>query len=109
MNAFTYSAVVYNVVDGDTVDVEIDLGFKISTKQRIRLHGIDTPERGQPGYQAAADRLKALLVGRAVTLVTSKVSKFGYYVGVITSQGVNINDLMVAEGLATPYDGGTKL
>ena len=54
---YQYSATVYNVVDGDTIDVVVDLGFKITTKQRLRLNGIDTPEKGQPGFNEAKEWL----------------------------------------------------
>jgi len=109
---FTYKAVVYNVVDGDTVDVMVDLGFKMYSKQRIRLSGIDTPERGQEGYDKAKDRLKELVLHEEVTLCTTKASKWGYYLGEIYVEdpwsGVNVNTTMIQEGLAKPYDGGKK-
>lgn len=115
---YTYKAIVTNVVDGDTIDVEVDLGFKVSTKQRIRLAGIDTPERGQPGYYEAKERLRVLCVDRQVLLTTTKISKFGYYLGVvalisnvfnpISLEGKTINDILLEENLAKPYDGGKK-
>lgn len=109
---YKYQAVVYNVVDGDTVDVQVDLGFKMYSKQRIRLAGIDTPERGQEGYDKAKDRLKELLLGETVCLKTTKASKWGYFLGVISPIsdpfGISVNEMMLSEGLAKPYDGGTK-
>ncbi len=107
---YKYKAEVYNVVDGDTVDVIVDLGFKIYTKQRIRLAGIDTPERGQPGYTEAADRLEELILGKTVHLETTKASKWGYFLGEIFQNGdfVSVNKMMLSEGLAKPYSGGTK-
>lgn len=108
---YTYKAVVINVVDGDTVDVNVDLGFKVYSKQRIRLAGIDTPERGQPGYQEAKDRLKDLVLDKEVLLNTSRASKWGYFLGEIFPIGdtvVSVNSTMLSEGLAKPYDGGKK-
>jgi len=109
---YTYKAVVYNVVDGDTVDVMVDLGFKMYSKQRIRLAGIDTPERGQEGYDKAKDRLKELVLNQEVTLYTTKASKWGYFLGEIYLEdpwvGVNVNTTMIQEGLAKPYGGGKK-
>lgn len=108
---YKYQAEVYNVVDGDTVDVMVDLGFKMYTKERIRLAGIDTPERGQPGYTEAAERLKQLLLGQSVWLKTTKASKWGYFLGEIFPLGdtvTSVNQIMLSEGLAKPYDGGTK-
>lgn len=104
----TYRAIVYNVVDGDTIDVMIDLGFKLYTKQRIRLARIDTPERGQPGFHEATNRMKNLLLDQNITLVTTKVSKWGYYVGDIYLNTIDINQLMLSEGLAKPYLGEVK-
>ena len=107
---YNYKAVVLNVVDGDTIDVEIDLGFKVSTKQRIRLAGIDTPERGQNGYHEAKDRVTQLVLGREVLLTTYKVSKFGYYLGlvVLADTGESVNTILIQENLAKVYDGGKK-
>ena len=105
---FTYRAKVYNVVDGDTIDVEIDLGFKIYTRQRIRLNRIDTPERGELAYTEATNRLKELILDKEITLVTTKISKWGYYLGDIYIDDQDINQIMLTEKLARPYSGGTK-
>lgn len=106
---FVYQATVDYIVDGDTVDVTIDLGFKIYSKQRIRLNGIDTPERGQPLYAEAKARVTELLEGKTVTLKTYKVSKFGQYLGdFLVDDGPTINQTLINEGLAKPYFGGTK-
>jgi len=108
---YNYKALVYNVVDGDTVDVMVDLGFKMYSKQRIRLAGIDTPERGQEGFDKAKDRLKELVLNKDVLLNTTRASKWGYFLGEIFPIGdtvVSVNSTMLSEGLAKPYDGGTK-
>lgn len=105
---FTYKAKVVNVVDGDTIDVIVDLGFSVSSKQRIRLAGIDTPERGQDGYTLASSKLTQLILDKEVELKTTKPSKYGYYLGEIYINGTYINNLMIELGLAKPYFGGTK-
>ena len=105
---FTYRAKVYNIVDGDTIDVEIDLGFKIYTKLRIRLNRIDTPERGDTGFKEATNRLKELILDKEITLITTKISKWGYYLGDIYLNDQDINQIMLTENLAKPYSGGTK-
>ena len=105
---FQYKATVYNVVDGDTVDVNVDLGFKVYTKQRVRLNGIDTPERGQPGYAEAGDKLRELVLNKEITLMTYKQSKWGYFLADIYINGDYINSRMIAEGFAKHYTGGTK-
>lgn len=106
---YQYKAVVTNVVDGDTVDLVVDLGFKIQTKQRVRLARIDTPERAQPGYAAARDFVKESILGKPVTIKTEKVSKWGYYLAEVTlDDGKNLNDTLVQAQLAKYYDGGEK-
>ncbi len=106
---FEYKVNVDNVVDGDTVDVSVDLGFKVHTKQRIRLTGIDTPERGRPGYNEAKAGLGQLVLGKSLRMVSSKISKWGYYLGdFYTEEGLHVNQQMIDLGLARPYDGGSK-
>ncbi len=105
---YTYKATIYNVVDGDTVDANIDLGFKMYTKQRLRLSHIDTPERGQPGYAEATARLKQLVLGKEVTITTHRQSKWGYFLADIMTGDVAVNQVMINEGFAKPYSGGTK-
>jgi len=105
----TYKAIIENVVDGDTVDANIDLGFKIFSKQRLRMARIDTPERTQPGYAMAGDFVRDKCLNKEVTIATEKASKFGYYLAEITlSDGKNLNDLLVENKLAVPYFGGKK-
>lgn len=96
-------AIVTNVVDGDTVDVVIDAGFSVSVKQRLRLARIDTPEKGQPGWQAATDYLKNVAGLRSATVITSKSDKYGRYVAELIIDGRNINDELLNVNLAKPY------
>lgn len=106
---FEYKAMVENVVDGDTIDVAIDLGFKIQTRQRIRLAHVDTPEKGQAGYTEAKTFVQEAVLGKAISLRTNKVSKWGYYLGHVTLEdGRNLSAMLLEEGLAKPYEGGTK-
>ena len=107
---YIFTGTVYNVVDGDTIDIELDLGFRIKTRQRLRLSGIDTPERGQPGYDEAKVALSNLILGKTVTCITFKPSKYGYFLAVIEQKDsdVTINQHMINEGLAKPYFGGAK-
>jgi len=105
---YEYKAIVTYVVDGDTVDVEIDLGFKIKVVQRLRLARIDTPERTQPGYAAARDFVREVTLNKTVTIKTEKVSKWGYYLADVVIDGHNVSDMLLAAKLALPYDGGKK-
>lgn len=106
---FEYKAVVDKVIDGDTVDVTVDLGFKIGCKLRIRLARIDAPERGIMGYIPARVRLEELVLGKPVRLKTEKISKWGYYLGTLyTEAGLDVNQFLLDEGLVLNYAGGAK-
>ena len=107
------------MVDVDTVDGTLDLGFDILYNNRIRLLGIDTPESRTRDLEekkrglAAKDRVKELWpVGSTVMLKTTKDGrgKFGRILGEIFVEGVvqSVNNLLVEEGHAVEYDGGKK-
>tara|TARA_R100001082_G_C4307418_1_gene135212 strand:+ start:73 stop:558 length:486 start_codon:yes stop_codon:yes gene_type:complete len=116
---------VDRVVDGDTVDVTIDLGFDLSIKQRVRVAGVDTPEKrtrdleekklGTDATYWLEDKLDdAVNDGFELTIRTEldkgATGKYGRLLGwiYIGSGVVSLNEQMVAEGYAWPYDGGTK-
>ncbi len=78
MSPYVYQATVDRWVDGDTVDLIVDLGFKMTTHQRFRLLGVDTPERGEPGFLEAtqcAERIHP--PGSIVTIKSIKTEKYG--------------------------------
>ena len=95
-------AKIVNVVDGDTCDIEVDLGFSVKVKHRFRLAGINTPERGQPGWDAATNFLRTCMDKPAVLEVT-KLDKYGRYLATIFADSVNLNAQMLTLGLAVPY------
>ena len=114
---YEYRAIIRRVVDGDTVDITLDLGFDILYNNRIRLLGIDTPESRTRDLEekklglAAKDRVKELCpVGSTVTVKTTKDGrgKFGRILGEIYVGDVNVNKLLVEEGHAVEYFGGKK-
>ena len=83
---FQYQATVVNVVDGDTLDVTIDLGFRMTTTQRVRLYGLDTPERGQPNHDKAAAMLAGLVGGQTVTARSIKpADKYGRWLASLST------------------------
>lgn len=110
---YEYRATVIKVVDGDTIDVRADLGFDVHVSMRLRLAGIDAPERNTEAGKMAAlwlsDRLPA---GMEIIIRTQKDrrEKFGRYLAeVMTGAGeVTLNEMMVANGLAKPYGGGKR-
>lgn len=107
-------------IDGDTVDVSIDLGFKVHLKERLRLLGVNTPEtnsRDADERQRAKDArdFAARLAppGSQVYLVTTPNStgqeKYGRWLAVIqTPDGQNVGQLLIANGHGVPYDGGKR-
>jgi micrococcal nuclease len=106
---YTYNALCTSVYDGDSVTLDIDLGFNMWMRnQKIRLLGIDTPElRGEerPEGLVAASRLRDLIENREVTLQShrDKAGKYGRWLGTIYLDGVSMNQLLLDEGLAEPY------
>ncbi len=114
---YEYPCKIVRVVDGDTVDVDIDLGFSHWIhNERIRLFGVDTPEcRTRDAEEKAAGLVAkkfvedALHVGGTYTLSTKEKGKFGRYLGVIfISARTSINAALVSERLAVAYHGQSK-
>ena len=114
---YEYECKISRVVDGDTVDVDIDLGFGTwRCGERIRLYGVDTPEcRTRDKQEKAAGLLAkkfvqdALHVGGTYKLETREKGKFGRFLGVIKIAGdLTINTALVTEHLAVPYMGQSK-
>lgn len=110
---YKYKATVERVVDGDTIDIIIDLGFKITTNQRIRLAKINTPEtynvkkdseeyqKGMASKEYVVKRIEANK--NEVIIETSKlVGKYGRYIGTIylSDSNATLNDELVEKGLA---------
>lgn len=112
---------VLKIVDGDTIDVDLDLGFDISFTQRVRLAGIDTPEsRTADKYEKTLglevkDKLKkAIDAATTVVIRTEKpdsTEKYGRILGWIFLDGnpVSINQTLIDEGFAWSYMGETKI
>lgn len=102
---FEYSADLIRVVDGDTIDLEVDLGFSVCIRERFRLNRINAPEvRGSEKELglAAGEWLESVLVNPLkIKTIRDKKEKFGrYLVEIYDSQGQCINDLMVHAGHA---------
>lgn len=105
---YQYSATVIRWVDGDTVDLRVDLGFKMWAETRFRLLGIDTPERGQANWAEARKFAESLApAGHAVKIATKRDGdKYGRWLVEITlDDGSTVNGQLLASGLAVPYEG----
>ena len=111
---YHYKAIVLDVYDGDTIRVEIDLGFGLKWRGydnrgvQIRLYGIDTPEvRGEEKNLGLLirDKLRDLILNKTVILKTIKdtTEKYGRYLGIIiTEENLNLNEWLLNEGYAKP-------
>jgi micrococcal nuclease len=116
-----YVKKVTKVVDGDTIDVDIDLGFDISFTSRVRLAGIDTPESRTSdkmektlGLESKAYLKNAIDNAKSVVIKTEKMNsseKYGRILGWVFLDGakVSINEQMIADGYAWGYLGDTKV
>jgi len=112
------------VVDGDTIDVTIDLGFDLSKKERVRVAGVDTPEKRTRNLEEKAlgldatewikEHLEGAIDGDDDLIIRTEldggVGKYGRLLGwlYIGDAIVSLNEKMIDEGYAWAYDGGTK-
>lgn len=116
-----YVKKVSKVVDGDTIDVDIDLGFDISFSSRVRLAGIDTPESRTTdrmekslGIESKDYLKKAIDASKTVVIKTEKMDsseKYGRILGwvFLDESEISINQKMIDEGYAWGYMGETKI
>lgn len=94
---YCYHGTVLRWVDGDTLDIEVDLGFKMKTTQRFRLLGVDTPERGQPGFNEAKALAEQLApTGSSLLFESMKSDKYGRWLIHIAP----VSEALLASGLA---------
>jgi len=115
---------INRVVDGDTIDVTIDLGFDLYKKERVRVAGIDTPEKRTRDLEEKAlgidatnylkEKLEDTIAGDEELTIRTELKggmgKYGRLLGwlYIGEDAVSINEVMITEGYAWAYDGGTK-
>lgn len=103
-NLYTYKATCTNVVDGDTLDILLDCGFDTYAKRRVRLLGVDTPERGQENYKEATDFTKTCVEGKKIYVQTYKSDVFGRYLANVWYENGKycLNDELRNAGLLKP-------
>ena len=115
---------ITKVLDGDTIDVIIDLGFDLAKSERVRVAGVDTPEKRTRNLEEKAlgidatewlkDKLEGAIDGddelSIRTELVGGVGKYGRLLGwlYIGDSDVSLNEQMITEGYAWEYDGGTK-
>ncbi|MCK4978669.1 MAG: thermonuclease family protein [Anaerolineales bacterium] len=102
---YQYKAEIIRVLDGDTMEMKIDLGFYIFTQQNIRILDIDTPETWRPSCgaekehgEAATKRAKELLEGETITLISAKKGKYRFVGTIILPDGRDYATIMKEEG-----------
>jgi micrococcal nuclease len=114
---YTYTASVLKVIDGDTIEVDFDLGFGVWLRnQRIRLDGIDTPESRTADKEEkvrgliSKEKLKEIL-GKDIQ-ITTKIDpneKYGRILGVLVNdKGINVNQWLIENNYAVKYSGENK-
>jgi endonuclease YncB( thermonuclease family) len=115
---------INRVLDGDTIDVTIDLGFDLFKKERVRVAGVDTPEKRTRDLEEKAlgidatnwlkEKLEGALAGDDDLVIRTElvggVGKYGRLLGwlYLGDGSLSLNEQMIAEGYAWEYDGGTK-
>ena len=115
---------INRVVDGDTIDVTIDLGFDLFKKERVRVAGVDTPEKRTRDLEEKAlgidatnwlkEKLEGALAGDDDLVIRTElvggVGKYGRLLGwlYLGDGSLSLNEQMIEEGYAWAYDGGTK-
>jgi micrococcal nuclease len=104
----TYNTSITRVIDGDTLDLSIDLGFELRAYERVRLLGINTAEKNTDAGKHAADWVREWVAkhGPAFTVDTERREKYGRYLATIaTPYGHDLIRALLNAGLAAPYDG----
>ena len=115
---------IKKVLDGDTIDVVIDLGFDLTKTERVRIAGVDTPEKRTRDLEEKAlgldatnwlkEKLTETIKGDEELTIRTElkggVGKYGRLLGwlYVGDSAVSLNQLMIQEGYAWPYDGGAK-
>lgn len=109
---YTYNASLIRVIDGDTIEVMVDLGFYTWKEVTVRLYGINTPETRTKDLEekerglAAKKRLTELLSNREFKLVSKGIGKYGRCLGeIFIETGENVNLVLLMEGHAEEYNG----
>lgn len=113
-NLYTYNGIVTNVIDGDTLDIEFDLGFNLKFTERVRLYGIDayeptlrngtTEEEKKLGLEAKAYLIDLLTNQKVhVDTVKDRKGKYGRYLANISYDGMFINEELIKKGYAVEY------
>lgn len=108
---YKYAAKLLRVIDGDTYDVEIDVGFRMTVRTPLRLAHVDAPEHNTEPGKAVIEYLKGFLgeLPRDITVRTYKPQdKYGRYLADVYVDGWDLAGHLISFGMAKPYEGGKK-
>lgn len=110
MHDYKFNSVCIKVVDGDTIDCVVDLGFNISQKIRFRLARINAPEINSPieetriKAQEAKNFVSTSILSKKIIIESKKTEKYGRYLAEVFYDGKNLNDELLQQGLAEKYE-----
>lgn len=113
---YRYNAKIIKVIDGDTVDAMVDLGFSIYTQVRFRLYGLDTPEKNDEDPEArklamsAAAFVSDTILNKVVTIESVNKDKYGRWLAKVfmKPEQPTLNEQLITLGHAKAYFGGTR-
>ena len=113
-----YRAEVLRVLDGDTVDVNVDLGFGVYTKQRLRIYGVNSPEKDTEAGKAALQFVSETLYGasevhirtmkQSIRSDAEKKEKYGRYLVQLVVDGESLDSIIIKAGHGQAYFGGKR-
>lgn len=104
-----YFGQIIRVIDGDTFEVLIELGFGVTQKFHVRLDGIDTPEKSTTEGQKAKEYVRELIEGKAVILTDSGAEKYGRARAKIElMDGTDLTQFLISKNIGIEYHGGKK-
>lgn len=95
---YTYAISDVRVIDGDTLECDFDLGFKVRVREKVRLLGYDAPEAGTPEGDGATLNLEKFIENaKSLTLQTTKQGKYGRWLGTLYADGECVNSWMIEQ------------
>lgn len=114
---YNYSATVIKIIDGDTIDCTVDLGFNITINERFRLYGVDTPEKNSTDLKLkelsenATKFVSDSILGKHIFIDSTGKDKYGRWLATIhvSMTDKSINEQLIDNGFAKAYFGDNKL
>lgn len=105
--AYRYKAAMIRAIDGDTAICRVDLGFRVTTEIRVRLHGVNTPERGHDGWAEAQMYLNTFVAKPLILMSYKDKTSFERWVCDIYAESdegwSNLSQLIIAKNLGVPF------